>query len=382
MRRFCVTAWVLGVITGSCPSWASNYELIQTVPVETNLAEPGLRTAQQAWIAEIQAARQSIDMGHFYAATADGEALSSVIDALREAGTRGVHIRMMISNVLYNDSEPTLRILKTIPNFELRVLNLSGSTGGIIHTKYWIFDRAKAIVGSQNFDWRSLSHIHEMGLLTNDANVVAPLVSIFEMDWQGSRPDTRDKKPKIQDTPATAELVASPRSMLPEGTEWSLTQLLQLLRSARTEIEVQTLNFSTHERGGAWREIENELRAAAARGVQVRLLVSDWNLRGNKFESIHTLGAVPGITVRVAFIPEASRGPIPYARVIHSKYMVIDQETLFLGTSNLEKDYFYNSRNVEIILRKPDTALQAHSVFQRLWTSEYVRDVRNTTRQP
>jgi len=59
----------------------------------------------------------------------------------------------------------TLERIKAIPNLEFRVLDYNKLTGnGIIHAKYLIVDRATAFVGSQNFDWRSFTHIHETGL--------------------------------------------------------------------------------------------------------------------------------------------------------------------------------------------------------------------------
>jgi len=53
----------------------------------------------------------------------------------------------------------------------------------------------------------------------------------------------------------------------------------------------------------------------------------------------------------VVSIPEAKEGHIPFARTIHSKYLVVDGTQLALGTSNWEESYFMESRNVELIFR-------------------------------
>ena len=51
--------------------------------------------------------------------------------------------------------------------------------------------------------------------------------------------------------------------------------------------------------------------------------------------------------------PRRSRGFIPYARVIHSKVMRVDDDLCWVGTSNWGYDYFFRSRNVEVVLRRP-----------------------------
>jgi len=73
----------------------------------------------------------------------------------------------------------------------------------------------------------------------------------------------------------------------------------------------------------------------------------------------------------VVSIPEAKEGHIPFARTIHSKYLVVDGTQLALGTSNWEESYFMESRNVELIFRDSPLAAQATGIFDRLWNSRY-----------
>ena len=79
------------------------------------------------------------------------------------------------------------------------------------------------------------------------------------------------------------------------------------------------------------------------------------------------------LEVRVASIPEASTGHIPYARTVHSKYLVVDENILWLGTSNWEEDYFTASRNIETIFHDEALAAQGARVFERLWSSAYAQ---------
>jgi phosphatidylserine/phosphatidylglycerophosphate/cardiolipin synthase-like enzyme len=117
--------------------------------------------------------------------------------------------------------------------------------------------------------------------------------------------------------------------------------------------------------------LDNALRAAAVRGVKVRLLVSDWVLGGRALPHLKALTLIPNLEVKVVSIPEAKEGHIPFARTVHSKYLVVDGTQLALGTSNWEESYFAESRNVELIFRDSPLATQAAGIFDRLWNSRY-----------
>jgi len=56
-----------------------------------------------------------------------------------------------------------------------------------------------------------------------------------------------------------------------------------------------------------------------------------------------------GVAVKLLPIPEAAQGVIPFARVIHAKYMAVDGERFWIGTSNWSRGYFFKSRNVGVI---------------------------------
>lgn len=117
----------------------------------------------------------------------------------------------------------TLEQLKAIPNLELRIIPYQKLSGGILHAKYLLVDGEQAFVGSQNFDWRALEHIHETGLRISDAKVVGQIRAIFEQDWQAQALLAQDKPvPPLPDSPTTAPtqgnyLVASPRAYNPAG---------------------------------------------------------------------------------------------------------------------------------------------------------------------
>jgi phosphatidylserine/phosphatidylglycerophosphate/cardiolipin synthase-like enzyme len=82
---------------------------------------------------------------------------------------------------------------------------------------------------------------------------------------------------------------------------------------------------------------------------------------------------VKNIEIKFVTIPPFSGGFIPYARVIHSKVMRVDEDVSWVGTSNWSYDYFFKSRNVEVILRLPEAAGVLDEIFLSLWNGPYAQ---------
>ena len=265
------------------------------------------------------------------------------------------------------------------PEHPTRLFDWKKLTGGILHAKYFVVDDREAFVGSQNFDWRSLAHIQETGLRIRVPLFARALRRIFDADWQYSGGDSRLSRPGAPAAPAlfppTPVLVASPARFNPPGVGDALTALVGLIDDARRRITVQLLSYSLEAEGGRekFTAIDQALRRAAGRGVRVQLLVSDWNLRASQVDGPARAG--PGAEHRGQFavIPQASRGFIPYARVVHSKVMRVDDDISWVGTSNWGYDYFFKSRNVEVVLKRPDIARVLDEIFLSLWNGPYVQ---------
>lgn len=371
LRAF--TAGAALALAAAPPSTMSH--LAQSVPVETGLADPSIPFAKDVWVDMIRGARRTLDFGEFYVTNRPHSALEPVLGALEAAGARGVKIRFLLSAKMLGQDPASVARLKAIPGAEVRSFDLTGVSHGILHAKYFLADGREAYFGSQNFDWRALEEIHELGVRTTDARLVDPLREIFEMDWHFAAthrlPDLPKPSAPLSGRPE-AELVASPPFLTPGNIRPSLGALVELLGQAKQRIRVQLLTYSpVAGQDRFWPALDNALRAAAVRGVHVQLLVSDWVLGGRALPHLKSLSLIPNLEVRIASIPEASEGHIPYARTIHSKYLVVDDGVLWLGTSNWEEGYFTDSRNVEAIFRDPAMAAQGTAIFDRLWNSRF-----------
>ena len=368
-------ALLLSLATGlSLLAQAPLTRLIQSVPAETDLADPDLPFAKDVWVAMLRGATTSVDAGEFYISHERGRALEPVLVELEKAGARGVKVRFLLSSRMLDQDQPALARLKAIPGVEVRSFDLAPVSKGILHAKYFVVDGREAVLGSQNFDWRSLEQIHELGVQTSDPRIVAPLLNLFNLDWAFAvdhHVPAFPVQPPLSARPAV-ELVASPPFLTPRDIRLGIEALVELISQAKRSVRVQLLTYSpVAGQDRYWPALDQALRAAAVRGVKVRLLVSDWTLGTRATAHLKSLALIPNLEVKVASIPEAKAGHIPFARVIHSKYLVVDDTHLALGTSNWEENYFLDSRNVELIFRDSPLAAQATRIHERLWASTY-----------
>lgn len=363
------------------------YELVYDAPVETTLTAPDLRPSDAVWISLFDHAQHTIELGQFYIANQPGTRFDTVLQHLRAAGERGVKIRLLLEEKgLKISTQDTLEQLKTIPNLELRVIPFERLSGGIVHAKYLLVDGKQAYMGSQNFDWRALEHIHETGLLIDDLHVVNQISAIFEQDWQAqARLAQGETVPPLPAATQPADrsgnyLVASPKAFNPAGVIDSEEELPRLLAEAQQQVRIQVMDYVPLSYGPDktrpyYAVIDNAIRAAA-RGVQIELMVSEWSTKMPNIAYLKSLAMLPNIQIKTVSIPQASSGFIPFARVIHSKIMTIDGKKAWIGTSNWSGGYLDNSRNLEMVIQNPAMAQRVDALYTQLWSSTYAHPLR------
>jgi phosphatidylserine/phosphatidylglycerophosphate/cardiolipin synthase-like enzyme len=360
--------------------------LVESSPVETSLDHADIPDAWRVWPEMIGAATRTLEIEQFYVSNTPGGRLEPVIQAIEAAADRGVHVRLIAEEKFAKQYPETLARLAARRGIEVRRLNGEKSMGGVQHAKFFIVDGREAFLGSQNFDWRALEHIQELGLRVRMPEVAKALGAIFEYDWAlaaGTPPATTSASGGLGPFPArfageTVQVtpVFSPQGHLPDPATWDLPRLVGLIDGAKRSVRVQLLTHRAKSREGEeFRELEDAMQRASARGVKVELLVSDWSKRAGTIEGLQALHAPPGLTVKIATIPRWSGGFIPYARVVHAKYMVVDGQSSWLGTSNWERNYFTATRNVGLIIEGAAFAQELEQFFADTWTSPYTAEV-------
>jgi len=374
---------------------------VESSPIETALDHPDLRDAFEVWPEMIGRARRGIDAAQFYVSNAPGSRLEPVVAALEAAIRRGVAVRLLVERSFEKVYPDTLARLR-VAGAAVRGLDFAATAGGILHAKYFVVDGREAYLGSQNFDWRALEHIQELGARVRVPAVVGGLAAIFAHDWAlaagesppGEHPPTAPPPapapgarspiapppapraptaaPPPERNAAQIRLVASPERLLPPGIAWDLPRLIELIDRARRRVRVQLLTYRAGDRTGApWTELEEPLRRAAARGVRVELLLASWSKRESTIGGLQRLARTGGIEIRIITIPPWSGGFIPFARVAHTKLLAVDGSAAWLGTSNWEQDYFYRSRNVGLVIEDAALAARVDRFFDTGWSSRY-----------
>ena len=140
--------------------------LVESSPVETTLEHADIPDAHEVWREMVEGATRTVDVAQFYVSNAPGSRLEPIIQALEAAAARGVRVRLLAEEKLAKQYPETLARLAARPGIEVRRVELAAfmGKGGVLHAKYFLVDGREAYLGSQNFDWRALEHIQELGL--------------------------------------------------------------------------------------------------------------------------------------------------------------------------------------------------------------------------
>ncbi|MFT5783806.1 MAG: phosphatidylserine/phosphatidylglycerophosphate/cardiolipin synthase-like enzyme, partial [Candidatus Krumholzibacteriia bacterium] len=169
---------------------------------------------------------------------------------------------------------------------------------------------------------------------------------------------------------------ASPRQALPAGVPWDLPLLVEMIDSASDSLHLQLLSYGVTDREGRlFDDLDSALRRAAVRKVDVKIILSNWSKSRYKLPWIKSLAVLPNLEVRFTNIPEHSAGFIPFARVEHAKYLTVDGQALWIGTSNWSRDYFHNSRNISLFFLGDGAPGVPDEFFNQSWHSEYAESV-------
>lgn len=374
----------------SLPQGAPTVELVESWPSGTDLDHADIRDASAVWLEAIDGARTSIDLAQFYASEKPGAGstsrLTAIVVAIERAAARGVRVRGLFDAKFHATYPETIDRLGHAPGAEMRLLDLKPLTGGVLHAKYFVVDGRITFVGSQNLDWRSLEHIQELGVLVDSAPIAAAFLEVFDRDWRiaggkGEEPGSRaaDAFPLRGGEGADAFAITpvySPIELAPDPRLWDLPRIVALIDGARTTVRLQLLTYKMTGRDGTYFEdLENALRRAAARGVKVQLLLADWCQRRGTIEGLQALEPLPNVEVKLVTIPQAAEGFVPFARVVHAKYLAVDARAAWVGTSNWEKDYFHASRNLGLVIEGGALPRRLDAFFLDGWNGPYAKPV-------
>ncbi len=388
MIRFLTGFFILwAVVSCAQTQIRSQVELVESIPLETDMDNPDIRNTAEVWLEMVRGAKTSLDIEQFYFITKSGEPFDTVLQAIVQAGQRGVRVRILADAKMHKTYPETIKWLGEQKNIQTRIIDYNKLSGGVQHAKFFIVDGSSAFMGSQNFDWRAVTHIHELGLWIRHAAAVDFYRKIFELDWALAATNDKTRlsdllKDTLYAVPFTITdpvygavwltPTASPYGFLPDSNLWDEPHIIRMIDSAKSEVLLQFLIYGVQNRDkSAYRALDDALRRAAARGVTVRLIVSDW-IKGRAAEKdVKALATVPNIEVKISEIPDWSGGYISFARVEHCKYIVADSSVFWLGSSNAEKSYFYAARNLGAVVINKKLGARLQKIFYKDWHGPY-----------
>ncbi len=176
--------------------------------------------------------------------------------------------------------------------------------------------------------------------------------------------------------------------ILDQGTD-ALLARVNLMRSARTGIDLQTYIFDEDDAG---RLVLDELMKAARRGVRVRVLLDQLSALKNVDTLAALTGAHSNFAIRI-YNPVLNRAKLSYPqyllaaaccfrqlnRRMHSKLLLIDNDIGITGGRNYQNDYYdwdpeFNFRDRDLLVAGPVAREMAEN-FDAFWTSQRSRPV-------
>ncbi len=379
---------LLALLFAALPLRAAELQFVESVPEETVYGSTYTLRPQAVWLDMIGTSSKTLDFEQFYIADQAGEALEPVLAAVKAAVKRGVKVRLLVDSAMMTETKKTLPALKEA-GVDARVINFKPVGGGIQHAKFFIVDDKEVYMGSQNFDWRSLTQIHELGLRIKSPLAAADFGRVFEADWAiagGADPKkilakkgkalvsaAKPEKAMLGGNEVTYSLAFGPKGAIPAGLDTEITEMIKLIAAAKKTVRGQVMTYSLEEHGSKrWAELDSAFRKAAARGVKVELVFADWAMGGKADRDIKALSGTENITVKISALPQHSRGLIPFSRVEHLKYLVADGAAGFVTTSNWGPGYFLTTRGAAVMLKGAPAADVLEDIFYRAWTGPYV----------
>ena len=394
MKTLLSIVTLLTLVLTPCFSQIAGYpdfEIVESIPEHTILDNPDIRNTQGVWIQMIEGAQKSLDFEEFYVCNEPGEHLEAVLRAIFKAAQRGVRVRFIVDAGMYKTYPTMVDSLSRQNNIAVRIIDYRKLAGGIQHAKYFTVDGREVFIGSQNFDWRALNQIHELGVRIANKEAVQVFQGAFDLDWKlalTNSPEAIEKYLHHTAYPMPIRVIEEPGDTLvyvptyspltldPDTALWDESNIVKLIDEAQHSVMMQFLTYSPLVyRGGYYPVLNDALFRAAKRGVQVKLIVSDWEKSARQVEQLKKLAEVPNVEVKFSSIPELQGRYISYARVEHCKYIVVDSSSCWVGSSNAEKSYFYNTRNVGVVVWNVRVASLLRRIFLKDWNGPYTEKV-------
>ncbi len=292
----------------------------------------------------------------------DDEVGRELLDLLVAVAKRGVTVRVLVDELgsLYLHESYFRPLVKAGGQFSwchtLSPLRSRYSFNLRNHRKLQIIDGEIAYVGGMNFgreymgrdpvdgDWGDVQ-------VRVEGSVTDVLQEIFAEDWffGTGLDDIRDKSDSRRD--AAEDIFVQVLRGGPDEEDHPMLRVnLELISTARSRLWIGTGYFVPGE------IMQTALQVAAARGVDVRLLISR--------KSEHPLLVKAGRSYYDALLRQGVKIYEYEKGIEHSKYLVIDGEWTSVGSCNLDERSLRLNFELSLLARCPRTNAEMAGIFE------------------
>ena len=329
-------------------------EIVETAPA--GLDNPNIRNTPDVWLELVENAHQTIDMEIYTIYKYSGGPIGNFHNAIYNAAARGVRVRMLIDNVIYNardedNHQHTKELMDAFDaenNIDVRQLSQP------MHSKVIIVDNEAAYVGSANQSRTAMESNREIGLLIRGSSVVNALEVIFEAGWTGEENRPGAENWKTEWTYPVATPIEAP-SWVPTTAE----TVIGLINSAKTTVHAFVYLYS-----GSPSALETAIENAAARGVNVQIIADNWTqIEWSSLEPLLSLTDYQNIQAKLEAPGEWSAA--------HAKMVVVDSRRAYIGSANWTNIAMSERREIGMYLEDPALAATLEEIFRTDWESRY-----------
>jgi phosphatidylserine/phosphatidylglycerophosphate/cardiolipin synthase-like enzyme len=373
-----------GTSNSSSATTSESVAIVETVPEMTNIQLSPDATNPAVAIGQlINSATKSIDIEAFYFNNLAGTPFEQdIMQNLLNKANQGIPIRIVVESSMAASSLANgLNILESSPNVQIVFNNFfdNYNGGGIVHAKMVLVDNQSFFIGSQNFDWIAFELNHEVGGITTNSTLASQLAMVFNTDFNnGANYDPATAVPAMPN--GNLFVATSPNY---NGVPSEIDNIINLIDNATSYVDIQAMEIQNYNPygnpPGYWFTLQDALTRAAMRGVQVRMMMSNWEFQEGQMmnydnQFLLTMMKIPNVTIRYSTFPQTVGGVcVPYSAVDHAKFMVVDGKNVWIGTGNLAQSYFNNTRDYSIfVTNNPEFGLNVDNIFLKIWNSSYM----------
>ena len=237
----------------------------------------------------------------------------TIIEALKHAAQRGVHVRVLIEGEPYGGGKSNRRAATLLRRAGVAV-RFTSRAFRYTHEKSLIVDDRVGVIMTMNFTHSSFTRNREYGVITYDPLKVQEMRTVFDADWDHVAPNL----------PARPRLVWSPIN--------ARETILALIDGAHTRLNLEQSDLLDEE-------VVAALVNAARRGVKVRLIRP--TPRENEDRERANVQRLLRAGAQVRYLDS------PY---VHAKVIVMDRERALIGSMNLTTTSLDFNRELGIVV--------------------------------